>query len=64
MAPEIPPDITKALTGNTVAKRVFDALPPSHKSEYLVWIEGAKKPETRASRIVSMIDRLTTKEPR
>ncbi|HLZ15139.1 MAG TPA: YdeI/OmpD-associated family protein [Candidatus Saccharimonadales bacterium] len=39
----------------------FAALPPSHRREYIIWIEGAKKSETRAGRIQKMCTMLTEK---
>ena len=53
------PDVIGALRANPAALSRFEALPPSHKAEYLKWIEEAKRDETRQRRIVGMIDRLT-----
>jgi uncharacterized protein YdeI (YjbR/CyaY-like superfamily) len=36
----------------------FDRLAYSHQREYLLWIEQAKKPETRQRRITQMCARL------
>jgi uncharacterized protein YdeI (YjbR/CyaY-like superfamily) len=49
--PEIamPNDFGAALPAE--ARAFFDALAPSHRYEYLEWITGAKRPETRAKRI-------------
>jgi len=33
------------------ARKAFEAFPPSHKREYIQWIDGAKRQETRARRI-------------
>ncbi len=38
---------------------VFDKLAFSHRKEYVQWIEGAKKPETRAARIQKTCDMLS-----
>jgi hypothetical protein len=38
----------------------FDALSYSHQREYQQWIDGAKRPETRASRIEKMTEMLAT----
>lgn len=51
-------DIQNALENDDVAARIFHALPPSHKKEYIVWINSAKKPQTRAKRIIEFINRL------
>ena len=58
---EIPADVRAALEAEPQALTSFDALPPSHRSEYLRWISEAKKPVTRARRIAGMIERLTAK---
>jgi len=33
----------------------FKKLPPSHRKEYIKWIDEAKKPETRHKRIQKML---------
>ncbi len=38
----------------------YQKLPYSHQREYHMWIEEAKKPETRARRIEQMVDRLNS----
>jgi uncharacterized protein YdeI (YjbR/CyaY-like superfamily) len=48
---EVPPDLKKALAKNKAARAAFEAMPPSHKKEYVDAIVEAKKPETRARRI-------------
>ncbi len=53
-------DIQGALDTAQDAKLLFERLPPSHRREYVSWIEEAKKPATRAKRISGMIDRLRT----
>jgi uncharacterized protein YdeI (YjbR/CyaY-like superfamily) len=56
----LPKDIRKALNESNI-QSVFESLPPSHRREYLKWIEEAKKPETRASRIQKMCQMLQSK---
>jgi uncharacterized protein YdeI (YjbR/CyaY-like superfamily) len=51
-------DVLKALAAHPAARARYDALPPSHKAEYLTWIDEAKRPSTRARRIAGMIERL------
>jgi uncharacterized protein YdeI (YjbR/CyaY-like superfamily) len=53
-------DIEEALQSNTAALSVFKGLPPSHKREYLDWIDEAKRDDTRRRRIAGMIERLTS----
>lgn len=48
---EVPEDLAIALAATPAAAQVFDRLAPSHRYEYLEWITGAKRPETRAKRI-------------
>lgn len=55
---DVPDDVRQALLGNSVADERFSQLPFSHRREYLEWISSAKKPETRARRIIATIDRL------
>jgi len=62
MAKEIASDVAAALAQSSPARRRFEALPPSHRREYLSWIEQAKRLETRARRIASMVERLAVGE--
>jgi len=39
-------------------RRAFDAMPYSHRKEYVQWIEAAKKPETRLRRIEQAREKL------
>jgi uncharacterized protein YdeI (YjbR/CyaY-like superfamily) len=59
MIPAPASDIAEALRSNTAALSAFEALPPSHKREYLSWIDEAKQAATRQRRIAGMIDKLT-----
>ncbi len=54
-AAELHPAFTDALTGNPAARSHFDAFAPSHRREYIDWINGAKRDETRAKRIATAI---------
>ena len=47
----IPTDLDTALARVPIKAESFASLSYSHKKEYVDWIESAKKPETRASRI-------------
>lgn len=59
--PEIlmPGDFAAALSDNPKAKAAFDAMAPSHRREYLEWITGAKREETRTKRLATTIDWLS-----
>ena len=46
-----PADLMAALKKNKKALAHFEKYPPSHKKEYILWIEEAKREETRAKRI-------------
>lgn len=48
---EVPEDLATALAATPAAAQIFDRLAPSHRYEYLEWITGAKRPQTRAKRI-------------
>lgn len=47
----VPEDLAAALSASPKAGTFFEQLAYSHRKEYVRWIEEAKKPETRASRI-------------
>jgi hypothetical protein len=51
----IPSDVKNALAGNSKAKANFNSFAPSHRKAYVVWITGAKRAETRASRIAKAV---------
>ena len=47
----VPDDLAQALADEPAAGRFFDTLAPSHRKEWVRWIEDAKKPETRTTRL-------------
>lgn len=49
--PETPAELAAALAQAPAAKAAFDAFPPGCRREYIEWIAGAKRPETRARRV-------------
>lgn len=53
---KVPPDFTKALKSNRKALATFEALPPSHRRDYVEWITGAKQDATRERRIATAIE--------
>ncbi len=55
---EAPKDLVAALTKNADAKRVWGDKTPTFRKEYVVWIEEAKAPETRARRIAATVERV------
>ena len=54
----IPSVLEKAFTKHKQAKEIFSSLTPSHQKEYVIWIEGAKKEETKQRRLNSVIEKL------
>ncbi len=55
----VPDDLSRALAGNTPAKAYFDKVAHSHKKAFIEWIEGAKRPETRARRVARALEMLS-----
>ncbi len=51
----VPTDLAEALDRDAEAKRIFDGLSYSHRREYVVWIEQAKRAETRAGRVAKTL---------
>jgi hypothetical protein len=52
----VPEDFQQALENDTKAKETFEAFSYTHKKEYVEWIEGAKKQETRENRIKKAVE--------
>ena len=46
---ELPADLASAMDG--AARTAYDGLSYTHRKEWVRWVEEAKKPETRATRI-------------
>jgi len=55
-AADVPPDLAAALARNRKARSVFEGFPPSYRREYIEWVVGAKRDETRAKRIAQTIE--------
>ncbi|HUE97985.1 MAG TPA: YdeI/OmpD-associated family protein [Anaerolineales bacterium] len=55
---EISKDLMKELKEDKNAKGFFDKLSYTHQREYVMWINEAKRDETRQNRIVKMIKML------
>ncbi|RMB60294.1 DUF1905 domain-containing protein [Tessaracoccus antarcticus] len=54
----VPHDLAAALSHDQIARDFFDDLAYSHRKEWARWIEDAKKPETRATRLRVTLDAL------
>lgn len=52
----VPTDFAAMLEQHPAAAATFAKFSPSHRREYLEWIVGAKREETRAKRIATAID--------
>lgn len=55
---KVPTSITNALKARKKAKATWDAFAYSHQLEYILWINDAKKDETRDRRLTQMIQML------
>jgi hypothetical protein len=55
---EAPADLAEQLAANPKAAAYFDKLAYTHQREYVRWLEGAKKPETRAKRLGEAVEML------
>jgi uncharacterized protein YdeI (YjbR/CyaY-like superfamily) len=47
----VPPELSAALSRNKLAAKAFAGFSPSCRREYVEWIAGAKRPETKAKRL-------------
>ncbi|MEX1158746.1 MAG: YdeI/OmpD-associated family protein [Thermomicrobiales bacterium] len=54
-----PDDLLALLGDNEHARERFERLSAGHRREYIQWIIGAKRPETRARRLATTIERLS-----
>jgi hypothetical protein len=54
----VPADLAAALAQDTKASAFFDQLSYTHRKEWVRWVEDAKRPETRATRLTKTVDSL------
>jgi hypothetical protein len=59
---DIPPDLKETFRKNPEAVSYFITLSHSNRKEYVKWITGAKRPETREKRLGKMIELLLMKK--
>ncbi len=52
----LPDDLAAAF--DDALRATFDGLAPSHRKEWVRWVEEAKKPETRAARVEKTVESL------
>lgn len=55
---EAPADLAEQLAANPKAAACFAKLAYTHQREYVRWLEGAKKPETRTRRLGEIVEML------
>src|SRR3972149_5266764 len=53
----LPPDFRKPLDASPKAN--WEGFAPSHRKAYVDWVAEAKRPETRARRIVQAVERIS-----
>jgi uncharacterized protein YdeI (YjbR/CyaY-like superfamily) len=63
MPSQLPPYIEIALKKRPSALQHFDALPPSHRRQYVGWIDSARREETKARRLKEAIRLLAAGKP-
>ena len=59
----VPDDLRIALGKNKAAQKTYDSFSYSNKKEYVVWITGAKRSETRAQRLRTAIEWMAAGKP-
>ena len=57
-----PEDLRAALDAEPGALASFEELSFTHRREYAEWVEGAKRPETRAKRVAETVRRVQAGE--
>jgi len=53
---DVPADFAKAMS--RAQRKLFDSMSYTHRKEYVQWIEGAKRPETRKRRMEKALKKL------
>jgi hypothetical protein len=54
----VPQDLAAALAADEAAQATFGTLSYTHRKEWVRWVEEAKKPETRATRLTKTVESL------
>lgn len=52
---DLPTDLGAALNANAAAQGHWDAFSPGKRRDYIKWVLGAKRDETRAKRIETIV---------
>jgi hypothetical protein len=56
---DVPEDLQRLLSKNRKAKSIYEALSFTNRKEYALWINSAKKPETRKMRLSKIVEKLS-----
>lgn len=59
----VPDDFASALRKNKKARTIFDGFSPSQKRDYVEWITGAKREETRVRRLRTAVQQIADGKP-
>lgn len=62
VAAAVPEYILRAFKKNPAARKNFEALAPSHRRAYLMWVDSAKREETKAKRLKEAVAMLAAGE--
>lgn len=60
----VPADLAVALAGMPAAQAAFDGFPPSQQRDYVEWITGAKREDTRQRRLAQAVAWMAEGKPR
>jgi uncharacterized protein YdeI (YjbR/CyaY-like superfamily) len=55
---EIPPYFRAAIAGDSRARQFFEELAPSYRRRFVLWVDSAKREETRQRRLAEVVSRL------
>lgn len=53
---EVPDDLASALAADPAAAQAFEAMPYTHRKEYVRWVTEAKREQTRADRVAKTVE--------
>lgn len=59
---ELPEDLAEAFESDGAAEAAFAAMSYTHQREYVQWITGAKRPETRSKRVRETVERVIQRQ--
>jgi len=59
----VPRDLGETLGADPAATKAFASMAFTHRREYVEWVEGAKRADTRARRIAATVERVRDGKP-